>query len=585
MKSMPIFFHGKSKTTLQKIKNKIFILEKEENWHYFSTLSALISSYLIFSLIRFIATIVFDEPIIFGDELTYRYLSYSFYKYKDFYEFINFGHVSNGNILYQFFISPSFIFGDNFYIVSKLINCLLINSAIFPSYLIMRQFVSRQKAFFSSLLILIIPQLSIANYMLPESLYFPLFLWCFFACFKLLSEFQVKYSILTGILFALLFLTKPTATTLIVSFLITNLLVFICAPKYSINRRKILISLVISTIAFFLMSMILREIFSLSNILGESYSNSGNKFFKNWTLSIFLSTKFLIMATSHLSTFGFLYLLPFLVSLFALFQEIKIKQYQNIVFLTLGLISFILHLLATLKFTVDIAGAENLARLHARYYFMTYPFFIFSFIIFSEKIIWSAKRKLLLFISISLLLFQYIFIFYPNFIQIKCYGFVIDNIAFSCLLLMPKFLMVIALVFLSVTLLYYLVQKNNKLLPFIVFYLVISIFQNAGHINSLYKLHYAGALACRPSRYFIKNTIPSYDEKVLMIGSSILPELNISFWHPYQYVKVLLLPKDTHLSRELISNDVKYIVMFDNYKIDIPYRFIVQKGNCSIISL
>jgi hypothetical protein len=566
------------------IISKTNVFDKNEdngNWPSNRTfVVCLFGAYFLFVLLRFSVTLLFEDPLIFGDELTYRYLAYSFYKYHNFYAIKNYGHVENmSNVLYSIAISPAFIFGNNFYIATKLINCLLINSVIFPSYVIMRQFVSARKALYTSVVVMFLPFFNIANYMMTENLYFPLFLWCFLIAYKYLTTRKIRLFILAVLLFLLLFFTKPTAIILVIAYIVTSFVILFVLKRHSREQKQLIIRAIVVFITLFSIVYLFKEQLQIHKMFG-AYSSGMWSLASKWDFSAFLSHNFIVMSTSYLASFAFLYLLPFLVTLFALIHYFEQKNTNNIVFLGFVLLTFIFYLLSTIKFALITAKYEPFSRLHARYYFMTYPLFIYSFIAFGPSIKWNYAKKITLAACFCLLLLQCAIYFYPNFIARRSYGFFIDNIDLSGLLLRPTVYIVIWVILMSSIIAFYLRVRNRLLLlPFIVFFICFSMVQNIGYVYTLRSMHQKDPMTvwARTSRLFIQQNIPNLDNKVLMVGSDSLPMHSISFWLTYNYTDVMILKKNEEINMQRVSQDTEYIILFDDYKINIPFTKVASQ--------
>jgi hypothetical protein len=295
------------------------------------------------------------------------------------------------------------------------------------------------------------------------------------------------------------------------------------------------------------------------------------------------------MATSHLGAFAFVYLLPFLVALFALSEEFRQGNGKSSIFLIFGLIVFTLHLFSTMKFTVDIAQYEQFSRLHARYYFMTYPFFIYSFMAFGGTIVWSFRRRLILAVCLIILVLQYIFIFYPNFVRRINNGYIVDNMDLSWLLLAPRMLVKLSFAVLLSLLLFYVIRRAKmRALPYIVFFLIMTTVQNVGHVYALKKLHYKDALDTRSVRSFVQKNIPDLNSKVMMLGSGPKPMLNTSFWLPYQYTEVIYAERNKEINTSMIPPGTEYVILFDEYRLNLPSDYVAHRydtDKCAIIEI
>ncbi len=175
-------------------------------------------TYLIFSSIflisiKFLITLLFDYPWIYGDEFIYGYLAKVIYSGK----FIILGEIPFASMLvpagYSYFLSPAYLVGSNMFLVYHsmlFINSILSTLIIFPVFYIMKFFVDKKWAFATSLIIATLPSMQTYNVtLLSENAFFPFFL---LSCALLVKTFSINrfnksfiiYSVLLG--FSVVFL-------------------------------------------------------------------------------------------------------------------------------------------------------------------------------------------------------------------------------------------------------------------------------------------------------------------------------------------------------------------------------------------
>ncbi len=119
-------------------------------------------------------------------------------------------------IFYPLLLTPLYLFPLPFdlYRVVQLYNSFLISSAVFPVYLFAKDFTgSRKRGLVAAALTLLMPDMMMAGFLMSECLVWPLSLWVIFFAYRLFrGENNIfRYGILTGIVTALLFWTKPGA--------------------------------------------------------------------------------------------------------------------------------------------------------------------------------------------------------------------------------------------------------------------------------------------------------------------------------------------------------------------------------------
>ncbi|MCK4797825.1 MAG: glycosyltransferase family 39 protein, partial [Spirochaetes bacterium] len=274
----------------------------------------LIIIYIFFSLVRFLISLLIKEPIVMLDELYYKGMAYSFFKTGDFYN-LKFGNPRLSNFLYQLVISHSFFFENNFHVIIKFINSFIIHFAIFPIFLLLKEFVEAKKALIFSIIILFISFFNMNIFIMSENLFFPLFWLTFYFVYRFFTMIKVKDAILIGILLSFMFLTKPQALFFIYALIIIGAFIFFYYWDNKKKKKGLFFSLIL-VIAFFLsfilINMIFIKDFTIKNIFGF-YSGVKNAAFKNAIFNKFYLKRLFYVILSHFSTFLFLYLIPFFV--------------------------------------------------------------------------------------------------------------------------------------------------------------------------------------------------------------------------------------------------------------------------------
>ncbi len=148
--------------------------------------------YVTSSLVRFYWSSLLPCPVVMVDELMYKAAAESFFRFGDFDRLYLGYRPIFGNFLYPSIISLSFYFGPNFYVISKAINAVLISIAIFPTFLIAKCFNQGKWPLLPVILVMLMPSNLYANYIMAESLFFPLFLFAFFLSSELFTVTNLK---------------------------------------------------------------------------------------------------------------------------------------------------------------------------------------------------------------------------------------------------------------------------------------------------------------------------------------------------------------------------------------------------------
>ena len=371
-------------------------------------ISMLLCIYMLSVIIRFLIAIIERQPHIMGDELSYTAMAYNFYKMGNFYPIQNYGVVTNlPNILYQFVISFSFYFGENFYIIIKLINCLLISLIIFPGYMLLKEYMTKDKAVIYTSMTILIPFNNITSFAMAENLFFPLFSISFYFSYKLITEYKHKYVIFTSFSITLLYLTKPHAIALILSLIATIFIIFIHSVicKNSTNQKQSIVVLVkvliCTTLMLFSITFIIKGQISVEALLG-AYKKStltGNKI-------VYPIGDFFKMALSHITITSIVYFVPIIVCIYVIIKGLRKESMvskNKVILSILSLMTFCAFLAMTIKFTIYIYKDEHFLRLHARYYYMTFICLYYAAICFINDIKLNKIHKLMVILGFAII--------------------------------------------------------------------------------------------------------------------------------------------------------------------------------------
>lgn len=578
------------------IKTKLVMCLQHVEWNnpQFVTLLLMVS-YLFFTIVRFVISLVLQNPLAMSDEVQYKTMAYSFFKTGNFYDAVHLGFALHApNILYQLLISVSFFFEDNFFVVMKLLNSLIMNTALFAFYGIMKNFVSSKKAFFLSILILLLPYFNYINFVLVEALYFPLFWYSFLFTYKTFKTLQVKHAILTGFFISLLYWTKPTAVAFILGLVITYFLMFLCLLR---NKEKIMLRnhflLFIFTIGTALFSIIFLNLVikgSFSLFLGnyQQFSDAN-------ILSFFFSlskVKMLSQIAGHFSTFFLIYLVPFLLIVWGLEQKIRERSYHEMFFLLLGINLCFIYMVMVIRMDQIILDVIW-KRLNGRYYNMTFPFFPIAMLIFWEKMKWNRKKQIIL--SISFLLCSLVNIFFilpffntnwflvcdnPDLIWYFFYGNYFSSFTFS---------IVCSVIALIMTMCYFRYHKKHLLFIYVSFLMILVIMNNYAVAVTMIRQDFYYTSQANTYKNFIRNFLPDFRVRVAIITHYPEAFYHIPFWFPYHYTihPGILLPQDSSITKEMIPENTEFLIVLGDYHFTFPieknYRNFEK--TCRIISL
>lgn len=543
--------------------------------------------YFVFVLIRFVVSLLIQYPLIPTDELAYKSMALSYFSSGSFQDTARLGYSNNPvpNVIYPLFISPSFWFGQNFHTAIKLINALLMNSAIFPMYLLTREFLNKKNALILCLVVMTLPFFNFTNFVMVEASTFPLFLTCFYLAFKSISTRYLKYAAITGLFLGISFLSKPTALFSGVGLLISYfILVMFCVKKRLFSDvRPLMVSLIVTLCC------------SLISYLWLQHFLIGSDYFSLGVYKGFLSAKpsampplgeTIQMILAQFDTILLTYLIPFYVMILALIGVARTQVFKdmnkNSIFLIMVLSFFVAYLAGIVKFTIDIYSAEHFGRLHGRYYFMVFPLLILGLAIFLPFLRWELRDRMTLLVVGAVVILAGIFFFLPGYVSQGLT--IVDNPDLAWYVLPNKYLIIpIASVFI-LTLLYYAITRRPSPVVFLWCLLCYSFIGNFGEIRASIYYDSLNTMEYKHCTEFIGCRIPKNNSRVVVVGSRIADRLFLAFWKPLNYVAVYDLPKGAKIERELVPTSADYLILFDEYELGLPVQSVVSRGRCSIVS-
>jgi Dolichyl-phosphate-mannose-protein mannosyltransferase len=164
--------------------------------------------WLATSVGRFLAGLVLHGPIAFGDEVLYWEMARNFHRFHNFNMELISGHLPV--VLYSAVISPAFVWHPprTVYLVVKLISCLLMASAVFPTYGLAREFLDEKRSLLAALLTALSAGGIYSALVMAENLFFPVFLLNVWLAFRTLDAGRKFDSFVTGVLFTIGFFVK-----------------------------------------------------------------------------------------------------------------------------------------------------------------------------------------------------------------------------------------------------------------------------------------------------------------------------------------------------------------------------------------
>jgi len=533
------------------------------------------------------------------DELAFKAAAESFFRFGDFDKLLPTYRPIQGNILYQSIISFSFYFGHHFYIVSKAVNSALISTAIFPTFLIAKCFIHGKLPFLAVIMVMLLPYNLYANYIMPESLFFPLFLYAFYFIFRSLYWNTYEDAITGGLSTALLFLTKPHALALLVGLVLVTVILMIFSRHFSTSMtstgKSFFIIIVSMIISYMIIVLVVKHRINSEEIFGMYGSYGWAIITKPVKVTESLGA-LLRLIVGHLTGFLFLYGVPVVVVIITTVQSFKNRDYKSFVFLLWGSIVFLAFFAMTLKFASDFRELEHMMRINVRYYFFIFPFFLIAFIVFLKKMDQSilnnsAFMLISFFVAVTLMTVFPIFFprgdidvdwtwlntFFPAYRNVvgphgwNWWG--AENIKMASAVLM-------ALAFLLG--LYYALSKVKRLYPYLLFFVLFSILSNIFALYIQTRLSNTGWQMTKEYLQVIVSTITDHKDPVLLIGSWSGIDMHLAFWLSYENFDATLLASEADVTDDIIPQGTKWVVLLDRYNVTAQMQLIRSDGLMNI---
>ena len=531
-------------------------------------------------IIRFLMVIAIQTPEII-DELSYKTMAESFFETGLFRSYAAFyGKLYIPNFLYSFVISFSFYFKENFYIVIKLINSILVSGAIFPLYSILKSFnISEARGKICLILILAMPFHLLCSYSMPESLYFLLLITYFYFMNKYIVSKHFNYLLFAAITVIGLFLAKPHAIAIFLAMIATVAGFKIFEQRLDIKRRTLIegglaILIIIAAI------MAIYKGFPRFGMYGEVLDDESAK-------QILDLRQWILLIVGHIEVILFFYFIPIVYVCKAFILSIKNNE-EHLGKLTYTItITFLAVFSMVMVFSNTIAANEFYSRLHARYYYFFYTLFILIFICSYDKIRFTNKQNL--FITAGAWIVGIGFIkFVPKYLNGLNSS---DNLDLSVYAFHPQLIIPIGCLFILFCTAFFLLRitGNKKLKFYTIFLMLIFLIGNLGQLafqittsDAWHEYKEYGEL--------MKVKIEGQESTVFLIISGSADPLVVNFFNQFNYVGSFTTSEENVTEAMMakgvtIPQQAEYVVSLVGLVEAKNYDIIEQEGKCVIYQI
>lgn len=554
-----------------------------------SEIAAVAALYFVAVLIRFLMYILM--PYWGGDEYAYKSIAAGIWHFgshgvlTD--TMVSFS-VDYPNLLYSYLISPSFLLGENFYIGIKIINSILINFAIFPSYLIARKYLNQSPALVAASLSIAIPFVNLGAFAVTEVLFFPLFLLSIWIAVESVErERYIGWAIGFGLVAAVLMNVRLNAMVLLPAYFFSILWISLRQKKASsIFARPYWLW---AFIAFICAYVGLKYFLDGKAIGGFGfYGRVAAR--SEGPLVIILNNPigFFHLVIGHLTTLSIPYALPIaliITSIMTSRGKLSIScQFNN--FLVIASVFSSALFLLTLVFSIGVSPFDlgGLGRWHSRYYFYIYPLIIIAGLVFADrlKIISSSNHFGVIAVVILLVACSLYFVKIHGALQDPWFGSIADNMDVQWYRPAAQFYWIFVAATAALSWLWYkrYVYFSRALVCFMI---VAAAVENYG------TLQVAGAGPNTHSDIcgsLSRNFLDQYPGRFVVVGDSRANMIAAAFWNPYIPEKTFIYNNGSKLLGQAeLGVSANYLVVNGEISVDTAYRRMLSIGKCSIYEM
>lgn len=564
---------------------------------------AVMTIYLAAVLIRFSMYIVM--PYWSGDEYVYKSIAAGIWHFGH-HGFLTYSMISHSvelpNLLYPYLISPAFALGENFYIGVRLINAIVINMAIFPSYLIARKYLAQTSALAAASLCIAIPFINIGAFAVTEVLFFPLFLLSVWIAIESIGrKYSIGWALAFGLVAAILLNVRLNAMVMVPAYLFSLLWI-------TLRQQQALTLLtrpywLVTVISFFGTYVALKYLLDGRSI-GEFGIYAGIAERTEGPLSIIANNPVGIfrLIAGHLTTLSVPYALPIALMIFSvvtnrrqLTNDNKFDDFLIVVSVfTLALISL------AIIFTIGVSPFDlgGLGRWHSRYYFHSYPLVIIAVLGFADRLqpTPAIHRFGAIAVVVFLLACNFYFIKIFDVLQFPWFGSIADNMDVQWYRSAGQFYWLFIAFTLVLTWLWYWrsIYFMRCLVSFMFTWVIVANYgtmqyagvgrgvQQAGvelqDATELTLSASCGALAA--------NFLDHNPGRFVIVGDSASTMVNAAFWNPYIPEKTIVYNGGSKLlSADDVGIGANYLIVNGLVSVDAAYRPLLSIGKCSIYEI
>ena len=305
-------------------------------------------------------------------------------------------------IFYPLMLVPMYLFRLPFdlYRMTQLWNAMLMSTALFPMFLFARDYTKdERKALLCAGILLLMPDMAMAGYMMSECVVWPLSMWLIYCSWRLTAEEEkgLRYGILTGVFSALMFWTKPGAVAMGAVILLVTL---ILALREKNGKKAKAAGAGIAVLLGMIIAFYLLYVFGFGyemSVLGL-YDKQLTKVDGRWILAVAEDTILQLLLFAIACAGGIYFIFPF-----AYFKEFSKAQKNFIIAMGAGLFACALGTAALVDMYQWNESFTNM-QLHLRYMAMYVPVMFVLSAVITERKEKSNKALLIAFVVMTVLI-------------------------------------------------------------------------------------------------------------------------------------------------------------------------------------
>jgi len=550
--------------------------------------------YIALVAARFLASLLLSEPVILSDELTYKSMAWGFFSSGNFglLRPETIGAVTNiPYVFYPLLLSFTMAFGENFLVVGKLLNALLINAAIFPFFWILRDFVPRRRAVWAAALPLILPSFGYSAFLMAENAFLPLAAAGLFLLYRQFSRRRPLDAVISSIVLVFLALTKPQAGAFLAAIPLAAGVLLVSRRERAADPRRM--KDILSGLGVMLLAVLAGGVLFDLAVPGIgrrilAFARGAIHFFDLFPsrpagASGDVSEELARAGAAHLAVILFLFLIPALELFRTWTKSLRSSDRKRDVLSTLVLSFVLVSVLATIFVTASFSRQEQFGRLHGRFYSAVFPFLLVAFAAFGGDGTWSRGRKITLGVFAAAALGLGAWALPPYLTGASKSMLAVDFpelgwAAFCGPVLLTGAILLFVLLAAAV-----LIKGKAKGYPG--FFLAIVLMVNFVQYRTFVRTYQPDRVAFRTARSFVAGRIADPRAKVAVFSRGQLPRWLLVFWHPYVYTRSDEIPPDGVLSRTMIPAGTDFAVVFGECRTDFQSFQASHQAGCSVFPL